>query len=534
MKLFNVAAIFSNHCVLQREKPICIFGECKVEILIKVELMNCEGTVICENQTFSQKGSWKLFLPSVPAQENCRLKVSCKDDFIEFCDISIGEVWLAGGQSNMEFELGNCTEGPKELEEEKAPNVRFYYTQKKAWKDDDFFESERNTSWQVWGDRWTKSWSAVGYFYAKKLAGELGVTVGVIGCNWGGTSASAWVDESNLEKDEDLKTYLDEYAEAEKGKSIEQQIKEFDDYEKFHAEWQKKCDALYKENPNIEWAEVQKIIGVCQWPGPKCCKNPFRPAGLYECMLQRVMPYSLKGFIYYQGESDDHKPNTYYKLFTTLIDKWRSDWNDDSLPFLYVQLPMHRYKQDKDFKNWCIIREAQLKVFKTIKNTGMICAADLGQFNDIHPKAKKVLAERMADLSLTSVYKAKSGEDSYAPIPCSSIVNGNSITITFENAEKGFLIKSDEDELLHYKDLEKLQGNELPSDFTGFEAAGTDEVFSPCTFILGDEETGLNTITLTSQKVKEIKYARYCWYNYGPVTIFSKSGIPLVPFRIKI
>lgn len=534
MKLFNVAAIFSNHCVLQREKPICIFGECERNLLIKVELFDSKGNVISENQTSSPKGSWKLFLPSVSAQENCRLKIFGEDEVIEFSDISIGEVWLAGGQSNMEFELGNCTEGPKELVEEKNPNVRFYYTQKKAWKDDDFFESERNTSWQVWGDQWTKSWSAVGYFYAKKLAAELGVTVGVIGCNWGGTSASAWVDESNLEKDEDLKTYLDEYAEAEKGKSIEQQIKEFDDYEKFHAQWQKKCDALYKENPKIEWAEVQKIIGQCQWPGPKCCKNPYRPAGLYECMLQRVMPYSLKGFIYYQGESDDHKPNFYYKLFTTLIDKWRSDWNDDTLPFLYVQLPMHRYKQDKDFKNWCIIREAQLKVFKTIKNTGMICAADLGEFNDIHPKAKKVLAERLADLSLSSVYKVKPGEDSYSPIPCSSIAKANTIKITFENAKNGFLYNFDKDEYSHYKEIEEVQGNELPSDFTGFEVADSDENFYPAEFVFGDEKSGLNTITLTSKKVKEIKFARYCWYNYGPVSIFSKSGIPLVPFSIKI
>ena len=113
-------------------------------------------------------------------------------------------------------------------------------------------------------------------------------------------------------------------------------------------------------------------------------------------MIKRVLPYSLRGFIWYQGESDDHKPRSYEKLFGTLIHKWREDWNDEKLPFLFVQLPVHRYKQDKDFKHWCLIRQAQEKVFTGIKNTGMACALDLGDFNDIHPRGKKVVAERLA------------------------------------------------------------------------------------------------------------------------------------------
>jgi sialate O-acetylesterase len=165
-----------------------------------------------------------------------------------------------------------------------------------------------------------------------------------------------------LEKDEDLRSYLSDYQKATEGKSVEEQCKEYDEYVIANDSWQKKCEQLYKENPQIEWDEVQKRIGKCLWPGPMGCKNPYRPAGLYECMIERIVPYTLKGFLYYQGESDDHKPTHYYKLFRELIDQWRSDWKDDTLPFVFVQLPEHRYRQDKDFKNWPLIRDAQRKI----------------------------------------------------------------------------------------------------------------------------------------------------------------------------
>ena len=531
MDSFTVAAVFSNHCVLQRGKNICIFGEGTDGNEVTVSLADNTGTVIRTNKTTVENKKWRTYLAPLSAQTGCTLTVSCNGVNKTFSDVAIGEVWLAGGQSNMEFELGNCTEGPAELANEKCPNVRFYYTQKISWMDSKFFDSEKKTSWQVWGDEWTKAWSAVGYFFAKQLAKDLGVTVGVIGCNWGGTSASAWMDKAHLEKDSDLKTYLDEYEVATKDKSIDQQLKEYDAYERENAEWQKKCDEQYRKNPKIEWDEVQKIIGPCLWPGPKSCKNPFRPSGLYECMLKRVMPYSLKGFIYYQGESDDHKPRSYYKLFTTLIRQWREDWEDNALPFLFVQLPMNRYRQDKDHKNWCLIREAQLNTYETIKNTGMACAADLGQYNDIHPKAKKVLAERMEKQALHVAYHLVSSDAANGPIPQSCLVEGNKMTITFAHAADGFVLRDDKEELEHYRDMEKIQNNILPETVTGFELAGSDGVFYPATFGFGKEQGKLNTIMLNSTKVDHPKFARYAWYNYGPVTVFARNGIPLTPFR---
>jgi len=538
MSDFSVAAIFSNHMVLQRNKLISIFGTGDDNTPVNVKLLNNANQVIAENNGSATNGKWEILLPSQSAMDDCTLQIKGPET-ITFTDVSIGEVWLAGGQSNMEFELQNCTEGPAELSAKgNSPKVRFYYTNKISWKDEHFYEAERNTCWQTWESEYKTAWSAVGYFFGKKLSEDLDCTVGIIGCNWGGTSASAWMRKEYLEKDDELRTYLTEQEEATKGKSIEQQIKEYDDYTVENDIWQKKCNDLYATVPGITWAQVQERIGPALWPGPRSCKNPYRPAGLYDCMLSRILPYTLKGVIWYQGESDDHKPQMYYKLFSNMIDNWRTDWNDSQLPFVFVQLPVNRYEQDKDFKHWCLIREAQEKVHNTVKNAWMTCTFDLGEFNDIHPKFKKELAQRLEQNALANVYGLEIADKGLSPLLQNAITNlpsdtdsKGSITLTFTNADTGFTHKVDEKILENYKKVEHSQGTDLPEDFTGFEIAGKDGTYYPAKFAFGGTEGKLNTIILCSDKVSKPVYARYCWYNYGPATVFTKNGLPLAPFR---
>ena len=540
MNTFSVAAVFSDHMVLQRNKFISVFGYGDDNQTVNAKLFNEKNELLSENNTVILNGRWDLQLDPQIAQNGCCLQITCNETSKKFSDIAIGEVWIAGGQSNMEFELQNCTEGPEELKLKSNPKIRFYYTNKIAWKDEHFYEAEKATAWQTWDSEWKKAWSAVGYFFGKKLSQELDCTVGIIGCNWGGTSASAWMRKEFLEKDDDLRTYLTEQKEATKGKSIEQQCKEYDDYVVENDAWQIKCNELYATVPGITWAQVQERIGVCKWPGPKSCKNPYRPTGLYDCMLSRIMPYTVKGVIWYQGESDDHKPGMYAKLFSTMIDNWRTDWHDDTMPFVYVQLPGNRYEQDKDFKNWPLIREAQAKVHNTVKNAFMTCALDLGQYNDIHPKGKLVIAERMANNALANVYNLKNPKDVLSPLYVSSISkpatsdSKGTITIEFDNAASGFELRDDEETFENYKKLEKIQGNQIPENFTGFEIAGADGVYYPAEFAFGGSDSNRNTIILCNEKVKNPVFARYAWYNYGPVRVYGKNGLPLAPFRTSV
>lgn len=499
MREFQVAAVFSDHMVLQRNKNIKVFGWGE----------NCNIVTVAFNDatvdTQIKNGTWTAILPPMEAGEGYEMRVSCGEQEIVFRDVAVGEVWLAGGQSNMEYELQNCIGGSEELKNDENPGVRFYYTQKNAHQDENFYEMERASGWEVFGADGTKAWSAVGYFFGKKLAKELGVTIGIIGCNWGGTSASAWMSRESLEEDRDLRTYLEEYDRNNEGKSIEDQIKEYDEYLAYAAEWDKRAAVCYAENPKMSWNEVQARCGENRWPGPINILSPFRPTGLYQCMLQRIIPYTLRGFIYYQGESDDHKPRMYQKLLTRLIRQWREDWEDDQLPFLIVQLPMHRYEADPDYKNWCLIREAQMRTFQTVKNTGIAVILDCGEFNEIHSKDKAPVGERLALQALHSVYALIDARKAFGPIYKAFSYRDGGIEISFDNAEDGFVEKG---------------------TVTGFEIAGEDKTYKEAEIDIQG-----NKIFLKSKEVLKPVYARYNWTNYGEVTLFGTNGISMAPFR---
>ncbi len=500
MRKFKAASIFSSNMVLQREKNIAVFGY--GENGKKVTVNFCEVTKIAE----VKYGQWKVCLPALKAGGPYQMTISCENETYTFDNVMIGEVWLAGGQSNMEFELQNCTGGMEHLKNDKGVNVRFYYTQKKCYMDEEFFNSEEKMIWKEFDEEAAKCWSAVGYFFAKELSEKLGVTVGIIGCNWGGTSASHWMSRTALADDIDTRLYIDEYDKAIAGKSEEQLLKEYRDYEAYHEEWNRKSAEYYSTTENATWGGCLRYCGPCKYPGPLCPANPFHPTGLYESMIKRVCPYTLKGFIYYQGESDDHRPDTYYKLFRSLIGNWRSDWGDNSLPFIFAQLPMHRYEADEDRKHWCVIREAQMNIYETIKNTGVAVIIDCGEFNEIHPKDKLPVGHRMYLQAMKHFY-GEEDTDAFGPLYNYATENGNEMTIAFKYADKGFTVKGEE--------------------VTGFEVAGEDKIFHKAEAVINSD----NTITVKSEKVSVPVYVRYLWTNYSEVTLFGANGLPVAPFR---
>lgn len=533
--MFKTAAVFSNHCVLQRNKNIDVFGWFDSDAKISVSLSK-DGKILSENSAFckasGKESKWIVTLPGLKEETGCELKISSEGYEKVFTDVAVGEVWLCGGQSNMEFELQNCKEAAEAFEQKNDPNVRFYYTNKIAWKDEAFYKAEENTCWSKWDQDARKAWSAVGYFFGRKLAEELGCTVGLLGCNWGGTSCTAWMHESYIKTDSELNTYIEEQIEATKGKTVEEQCREYDEYVKRDYEWNQRAQEVYKTEPNIEWNALQEKIGKNEWPGPKSCKNPYRPCGLYDTMLSRVMPYTMKGVIWYQGESDDHKPNMYAKLFTRMIDNWRTDWNDDKLPFIFVQLTVNRYKADKDFKHWCLIREAQEKVSKTVSNTYMTVLMDEGAFNDIHPKQKRIVGERMEAIAMKTQYNGKASfEETFNPTLVSSVSKDGKMILSFDNAEGGFIVKEKPEELENLIGVEKLQGNDVigamvNGKWTGFEIQDAEGNWHSAV-----PEFKGNTIEVTCPEVSEPKACRYNWFNYCPVTVYNKAGLPVAPFR---
>ena len=498
MAVFSTAAVFSSNMVLQRGKVVSVFGcgEDGAEVAAEIDGVKKTARVI--------NGKWSLQLPPHKAATGLTMTVSCGDEVKTFTNVAYGEVWLAGGQSNMELELRGCTEKDA-LQNDKEPNVRYYYTNKKILKEEDFFEFENNSCWKEFAPDTAFCWSAVGYFFAKELAAKLGVVVGVIGCNWGGTSASYWMSRESLDKDNDLREYLNDLDKAMEGKTDEEMKKEWLEYQAYDKAWYQKSLEFYEKFPGGDWDACQEYCGKNLYPGPLSPYNPMSATTLYHSMLQRVCPYTLAGFIYYQGESDDHRPYTYYKLFRALIQLWRDDWGDDTLPFLFVQLPMHRYEADKDRKHWCVLREAQMKVYNTVKNTGIAIALDKGEFNEIHPKSKEPVGHRLALQALYSVY----GFENLKESAFSPMYKG------YEAVDGGILLS-----------FEHCYGFRVEGELCGFEVAGADKRFVPA-----DAELRGEQIFLSSKEVQQPLYARYNWTNYGPVTLYGVNGLPVAPFR---
>lgn len=243
----------------------------------------------------------------MPAGGAYLLKISCQKQEIVLSDIMIGEVWLCGGQSNMEMALINSASPEQVLADCQNSNVRLYHVCKRGFFDEAFYQEEETSAWQLPERNTCANWTAIGYYFGCLLAEKLGVTVGLVECNYGGTSASAWLSHETLESTETGKLYLNDYVQGMAGLSEEEANQAYLYYCEYQENWQKKCNACYQKNPDISWAEILEICGENCYPGPAAPINPLRPHGLYDTMITRIIPYTLRGVLYYQGESDGRR-----------------------------------------------------------------------------------------------------------------------------------------------------------------------------------------------------------------------------------
>ncbi|MCH4239264.1 MAG: sialate O-acetylesterase [Oscillospiraceae bacterium] len=507
-KTICCAAVFSDHMVLQRGKPVSVFGEGRTGTKITVSIAGCQA------QTEVRGGRWQAELPAQDAGGPYVLSVTDGETELAFQDVLFGEVWLAGGQSNMELELQNCGNGQEELTVCENPEIRFYNVQKRAFVDDAFLDAERQTCWKICAPQNCADVSAVAYFCAKKMQHELKVPVGILDCYWGGTTISCWMSERQLARSIAGQKYLDDYAALIGDKTDEQYAQEMADYNVAFQAWDARVKARRAKEPKVTWEVLNAECGACPWPQPAGRKSPFRPAGLYCTMIQRVVPYTIRGFLYYQGEEDAPRCHDYGEMMVYLIDQWRRDWHDLSLPFLFVQLPVFISKEEwdsgTDSRAWCFLREQQEAVCRTVRGTGMAAALDCGEFDNVHPLDKQTVGTRLALQVLQKVYGEPIESDS--PTLSGCVREDGRLRLTFVHSAGGLLLRG-----------------ECTNRFgSAFEVAGEDGQYFPAS-----PEVEGSSVLLTSAKVPEPKYARYAWYSYGPTPLYGGSGLPALPFRMQ-
>lgn len=505
----KVAAIFSENMVLQCDKQVCVFGtgDEKESVQILIDDIDIKTTV--------KNGRWKAYLPAHRSGGPYVMTLKGANECIELANVMYGEVWFAGGQSNMELELQNADFGEKELSEADYKDIRYYNVIKTPYIDEKILQKEETQSWHMCKDGNFRDMSGVAYFFAKKTYEMLKIPIGIIDCYQGGTSISCWLSEENLNALPEGKPYIEAYEEVVCNQSEEEYEKAFADYNASLDAYNQRVAELKQRKPDIKMEEINEKAGDYPWPPPMGRKSLYRPCGLYETMISRVAPYTIRGILYYQGEEDAEKTNAYDRLLVQLITQFRKDWEDGELPFIIVQLPMFIAKNQKENYTWPQIRHAQEYTYKLVPYTGLAVLLDLGEFDNIHPTDKKTPGTRIALQVLEKIYK----------LP----VSGSAMFFRFAKTEKHRVclsfdntygkIQINENQLLDIRDAE------VDGEPVGFEVSDDGKKwYGARAFINGEN------IYVWKSGMDHPAYVRYGYFNYGKVNVYNGAGLPLAPF----
>lgn len=498
--MLRTAEIFGNNCVLQRNKKNVIWGMTDTNEKITIRFLDRSYETKPD-----EKGFWRIELEPHKEGGPYTMYIASGEEKIHYLNIYIGEVWLAGGQSNMELALRDSDDGVLVSKTSDRPLIHFFNVPKISSKKDPMYQQEwENASWkQAFGEQ-TGDMSAVAYYFACRLQDSLDVPIGIIDCYWGGTSALCWMSEDMIATDADAKKCFDEYYDAVKDQTEEEFDALMAAYQKEYDGWNERVQRQREIKPDITWEELHEIAGLCPWPQPAGKKSPFRPCGLYHTMVEKVIPYGIKGFIYYQGEEDWNRSSFYHKLNSMVIRQWRKDFGQGELPFYLVQLPMYIAKGEEDDKNWCILRQQQEMVTEENPNTGMAVIIDCGEFDNIHPTDKKTPGTRLALQALGKTYHIVSKYESMFIDQVQTV--GDEMVLSFQNTYGGIIAKGD-----------TLLGFEISEDGSKYENA--------------DARIDADKIIVSAEGVKAPSYVRYAWTNFGKVNIYNQAGLPLAPFQ---
>lgn len=437
--------------VLQQNTQVNVWGKAAPGEKVTVKASWLDKAVTAKA---AANGKWTVKLKTPKAITNQSVTVSGENE-ITINNVLIGEVWLCTGQSNMEFPVsrhpdvkwntGMLNEA-EELKDADYPEIRLFHVKHQLAHEGELDDCEGE--WLVCNPKNLYDFSAVGFVFGRKLYKELKMPVGLIQSTWGGTHAESW-------------TKLD----------------------------------VMKKNPL--YADVLKDFAL---EGVKQQKNYCKvPATLWNGMIHPILGYTIKGNIWYQGESNSIRADKYQQVFTNMINSWRKEWKQPDMPFYFVQIAPH-YGQP------ATIREAQLRTWQSgLKNVGMAVITDAGDSLDIHPRNKTVTGERLAAWALAKQY----GKDvTYSgPLFKTMKVEGNKAVLSFDYADDGLMTSDNE-------------------PVKGFIVAGEDRRFYPATALIRGDK-----LEVSAPQVSVPVAVRYAYCNFFRVNLYNKAGFPATPFR---
>jgi sialate O-acetylesterase len=476
--------VLSDHMVVQRDLPVHVWGNAAPGEGVMVSFRGDSRGV-----TTDLRGHWSVYLKPGAAGGTFELTVTgtpplggteAAAQTITLTDVLVGDVWVASGQSNMEFAMRQAATASADLPQAANPQIRLMIVKKKA-SEFPLADVETDASWAASTPETAKGFSAVGWYFAREIAAREHVPVGVIDSTWGGTVAEAWTRLEALGQDAALAPIFTQWAKMTQGET-DAQARQADEQRQIA-----EAKAAGKPAPEFPWHPP-----LLSWG----------PGMLWNGMIAPLTPLPIRGVIWYQGESNsklDRAPY-YERVFSTMISDWRHEWGVGDFPFLFVQISNFKSNGSED---WAELRDQQLKTLK-LRNTAMAVTIDIGNPDNVHPTDKVDVGLRLALAARALSY----GEDvSYSgPIFRQATPEGNAIRVWFDHHAKGLT----------------AQGGEL----TGFDVAGADG-----RFVAGKATIDGNTVVVTSDTVMEPKFVRYGWANSPLCNLFNGEGLPASPFN---
>ncbi|MDR1929516.1 MAG: sialate O-acetylesterase [Treponema sp.] len=502
--------IFQSNMVLQRQKPIRIWGRGPALCSVKAAFNGAEASALT-----GEDGHWELRLPPMEASGGGRLELFCGGEAAcSFDSVAVGEVWIAGGQSNMEFALRYDRRRREVFARPPDPLLRYFEVPKLSWegqREGDPFTGGDFASQGLWLGFSRKNaplFSAAAYYFAARLREKLGVPVGIISCNWSGVPAFAWIAEDMLRADGETAPFWNEYYDRIKTQDPAAYEKAFD---KAHAEgWSPLMrgafDLYMRGRIPIVLGDILKKIDPgfldLQLMGPR---DPWRPCGLYSTMVRTVEGYTCRGVIWYQGEGDDLRPGYYARLFALVIRGWRRAWGEE-LPFVFAQLAAFGRDHFQRGDAFPELRRQQELAAESTAKTWMVCTMDLGERYNIHPGNKGPVGERLATAALAAVY----GLDLPWRSPRAEGVSrgdGGELRVRFGGCDGGLEIRGPR--------IKGLRLFDRGAEARKFQARTEGDTL----LILPDRIGGADEIC-------------YAWEPYTEVNLFDGAGFPALPFRL--
>jgi sialate O-acetylesterase len=485
----TLAPVFGDHAVLQRDKPVAVWGSAAPSDAITVTFRGQTATA-----SAGPDGLWKLAIGPFPASADPSDLVVSGHGTLTLHDVVVGEVWLCSGQSNMEFtvddggDIYRADHPEAEVAAANFPLIRQLKVERTVATAP--MRTVKTGGWQAASPETVGKFTAVGYFFARDIHRALGVPVGIIDSPWGGTPVESWMSDAARAST----SLAAELAARWKRQMSEWPPERVAKYPAEMAAWEKAQ----------EDAKINHRRNTLPWPQPPASNDsPALPGGLYNAMIAPLQPATLRGILWYQGESNAGRPGEYAELFSTMIRSWREGFAQGDLPFYFVQLANFGDENERVDRNWARLREAQAKVLG-LPNTGMAVAIDIGEAHNIHPRNKQEVGRRLALIAKTRVYGV--APEVSGPVFASATREGKALRVRFTSAGTELVAR----------------GGTVKS----LEVAGQDKVFFPAGGVI---ET--DSLVASSPDVPEPVAVRYAWTNAPEANLYSDTGLPAVPFR---